>query len=82
MSALDTELAAYKEGTEQLERSHHGKWVIFKGSSLIGIHETFEEAAGEAVRRYGRGPYLIHQVGAPPIVMPASISYHPPHEDH
>jgi len=75
MAALDTELRAYRMEASKLEAAYFGKWVIFRESSLIGIHDTFESAAADAVNRFGRGPYLIRQVGAPPIVIPASIAY-------
>ena len=54
-----------------------GKWVVFKGTARIAIYDTFEAAAQDAVARFGRGPYLIRQIGAPPIVMPISVAYNP-----
>jgi hypothetical protein len=75
MAVLDTELRAYRADASRLEAQHQGKWVIFRESSLIGIYDTFESAIAEAVNRFGRGPYLIHQIGAPPIAIPASIAY-------
>jgi hypothetical protein len=77
MAALDVELSAYHEQATRLEASHPGEWVVFKGSALIGIHPTFEAAAEEAVARFGRGPFLIRQIGAPPIVIPVSVAYNP-----
>ena len=43
----------------------------------IGVYDAFETAAKEAVGHFGRGPYLIRQVGAPPVVLPASVMYRP-----
>jgi hypothetical protein len=77
---LDAEIAAYQKQATELEASHFGKWVIFKETTLIATHETFEGAAKDAVQRFGRGPFLIRQVGAPPIVMPAIAAYHAAHE--
>jgi len=77
---LDAEIAAYQQQAAQLEASHKGKWVVFKRKSLIAIHDTFEAAAEDAVERFGRGPFLIRQIGAPPIVMPISVAYNPDHE--
>lgn len=81
MAALDTELRAYRTEASKLEAAYPGKWVIFREASLISIHDSFESAAAEAVSRFGRGPYLIRQVGAPPIVIPASIAYPAGDED-
>ena len=70
------DIVAYDAMRDELEADHTGKWVLFYERSLISLHESFEAAAGEAVRRFGRGPYLIRQIGAPPIVLPASVMYH------
>ena len=79
--ALQVEIAAYQQQAAQLEASHLGKWVVFKGTALIAVYDTFEAAAEDAVERFGRGPFLIRQVGAPPIVMPISVAYNPAHEE-
>src|SRR4051794_23821294 len=65
-TTLAAEIAAYRHESARLETDHMGKWVVFKGPDLIAIHETFEAAAEDAVERFGRGPFLIRQVGAPP----------------
>ena len=75
MADIKDDIAAYEEMRGQLEIEHTGKWVLFRERQLISIHPTFETAAQEAVNRYGRGPYLIRQVGAPPFVLPASVMY-------
>lgn len=77
--ALEKELKAYEGMLEELESNHMGKWVLIKESELIGIFSNFEEAANDAVARFGRGPYLIRRVGAPPMTLPASVMYHPVH---
>lgn len=82
MAALDVELGAYQQQANRLEAAYAGKWVVFKASALVGIHDTFEQAAADAVGRFGRGPYLIRQVGAPPIVIPVSVAYNPENENH
>lgn len=82
VAILDHELAAYRQQAGRLEATHAGKWVVFKESALVGVHETFEQAARDAVNRFGRGPYLIRQIGAPPIVIPVSVAYNPENENH
>jgi hypothetical protein len=82
MSALAVELGAYSQQETRLELSYRGKWVVFKGTTLVGVYESFDAAAEEAVAKFGRGPYLIRQVGAPPIVMPVSVAYSPENEKH
>jgi hypothetical protein len=81
MSALDTEIAAYDVRRAELEKHHRGKWVVFIGDKLVDTFDSFENAAAEAVRLYGSGPYLIRQVGAPQSHFPASVVYRPAHAD-
>jgi hypothetical protein len=75
--ALETEIAAFEARRAELEQHHMGKWVVFHGDEFVGAFDTLNNAAAEAVRRFGRGPYLIRQVGAPPVSLPASVLYHP-----
>ena len=77
MSVLTKEIAAFDELKEQLEAKHLGKWVVFRGEELKGIYDTLDDAAVDAVRRFGRGPYLIRQIGKPPFRLPASVRYRP-----
>jgi hypothetical protein len=77
--ALDTELSTYEAMKQELESHSMGKWVVLYDQKLIAVHESFEDAAEDAVKRFGRGPYLIRQVGAPPVTLPASVMYHPDH---
>jgi hypothetical protein len=75
--ALETEIAAFERQRGELEKHYRGKFVVFRGEDLVGAFDTFDNAAREAVSRFGPGPYLIRQVGAPPPVMPASVMYRP-----
>ena len=77
MDALDKEIAAYDRMRSHLETEHFGKWIVMRDEELVGSYDDFEEAADQAVRRFGRGPYLIRQVGEEPITLPASILYRP-----
>jgi uncharacterized protein with PIN domain len=77
MAVLNEEIAAYDAMRKELEADHMGKWVLLHGQKLISVFNTFESAAEEAVRQFGRGPYLIRQIGAPPLTLPASVMYRP-----
>ena len=63
MSTLTKQIAAYEGIRNTLETDHLGKWVIVYEEALVGIYDTFEEAAEYAVQHFGRGPYLIREVG-------------------
>ncbi len=79
MATLKTEIAAYERMRDDLELEHFGEWVVVHDEKLVGAYESFEHAADDAVQRFGRGPYLIRRVGAPPLVLPASLKYRPVH---
>ena len=77
MADIKEELAAYEEKRAELESKYMGKWVLMYNRELIGVFDSIEAAADVAVQRFGRGPYLIRQVGSPPVTLPASFMYHP-----
>ncbi len=72
---LSNEIAAYEGVRGELETDYLGKWVIVHHEKVVGLYDTFEQAADYAVERFGRGPYLIREVGAAPITLPASVIY-------
>jgi hypothetical protein len=74
-NTLETEIKAYEEKLPELERVYLGKFVVFRGDEFVGAWDTINAAAGQAVARFGRGPYLIRQVGAPPSTLPASVLF-------
>ena len=59
---------------QKLELDHFGKWAVVRDEQLFGVYDTFDEAADAAIRNFGRGPYLIREVGAGPIHAPALIA--------
>ena len=75
MALLSEEIAAYDRMRNILETDHFGKWVVVHGEALVGTYEDFQDAAADAVQRFGRGPYLIRRVGSPPLTLPASVLY-------
>jgi hypothetical protein len=75
MAILAEERKLYDRLRPELEAKSTGKWVLIRNSEFIGTYDSFEAAAGEAVRRFGRGPYLIREVGAPDVTLPASVVY-------
>ena len=71
---LDRQIAAYEACRDEMERDHLGEWVVFHDEQCAGIYATFEDAAEDAIARFGAGPYLIREVGASRVVrLPASI---------
>lgn len=79
MAELETEIAAYESMRERLESEHMGKWVLIHERELSGVYDSFDDTAQDAVKRFGSGPYLIRQVGAAPVTLPASVMFQPVH---
>ena len=79
MAELTQEIAAYDAMRSELETAQFGRWALVHDEQLVGTYDTFEAAAEDAVRKFGRGPYLIRQIGAPPVTLPVSVLYHPIH---
>ena len=67
-ATLDENIAAYNAMRGQLEAEQHGKWVIFYDKGLVGSHVWSDDACTDAMVRFGRGPYLIRQVGVPRVI--------------
>ena len=55
-----------------LEREHMGKCVVVQDEELIGAYEGHWDAHKVAVRRFGRGPCLVREVGVD-ISSPSSV---------
>lgn len=74
-NVLRREIERYNAMRDDLERDHMDRWVVLHGEEMAGAFETFQEAAIEAAHRFGRGPYLIRQVGALPERLPSAAVY-------
>lgn len=74
MMNLDRDIAAYEQMRSDL--------VLVYNERLVGTYDSLEAAAREAVQKFGRGPYLIRQVGAPPVTIPASVAFNLYHAGH
>lgn len=73
------DIVAYEAIQEELEASHLGRWALVYNCELIGIFDSFEAAAQEAVTRFGKGPYLIRRIGSASVTLPTSVMYGPIH---
>lgn len=79
MDKIDKDIKEYNKMREDLEIRHMGKWVLIHDCNLIKVYDSFESAAEDAVAKFGKGPFLIRQVGAPPITLSASVMYNITH---
>jgi len=75
MEVLEKDIQFYESIKSELELNHTGKWVLIHEQKLVNTYDNFELAAQGAVKLFGRGPYLIKQIGRLPLVIPASIAF-------
>jgi len=75
MTTLLEEIDAYDRMRDVLETQYLGKWVVIRDGEIQASCDEFRDAARDAMRRFGRGPYLIRRVGAGPISLPSSLAY-------
>ena len=75
MAVLEEEIARYNSIRTDLEKEHQGEWVVIHEDELLGTYASLDDAVSAAVSRFGSGPYLIRQIGAPPVSLPASVLY-------
>lgn len=76
-SELIVNIVAYERMQSDLEGEHAGEWVLFHEGKLVDTFKSFGDAAVQAVAQFGRGPYLIRQIGSGPFTLPTSASYNP-----
>lgn len=76
MTDIQSEIEAFERIQDRLEAEHKGEWIVMRDREIISFYETFELAAAEALRLFGRGPYLIREIGGEPLRLPVSVMYH------
>lgn len=73
---LEKERQAYNAMLGDLEKHHHGKFIVIIGDELVDSFDSFDSAAQFAKEKFGRGPYLIRRVGSPTTMpLPASVAF-------
>ena len=70
---LASENRLYESLKEQFEKEHDKEWVVIHGDEVVGFFPGLEEAADAAIERFGKGPYLIQQIGVPDPPLPLSM---------
>jgi hypothetical protein len=60
---LEEEIHYFQENQETWKSQYPGKFVLVKGSELIGAYDTMQIALDEGSRRFGLASYLIRRIG-------------------
>jgi hypothetical protein len=76
MSPINDEIQAYESMQPRLEAEHMGEWILMRDRRVIGLFPSFETAAAEGLRLFGRTSYLVREIGAEPIRLPVSVIHH------
>ena len=74
---LSVETEIFNRRKFEFEAEHNREWVVIHGDDYVEFFDDFQVAAHTAVSRFGRGPYLIKQIGEGVIPLPASVLYRP-----
>ena len=75
VATLEENIKAYEKQQKDLEKHYEGKYVVFYDGEKINTFDSFDAAARDAVRRFGRGPYLIRQVGQKEIRLSSAAMF-------
>ena len=63
---LQTETTYLKEHQEELiEKYRDRQYLVIRGETVLGGYETYDQAVDEAVKHFGRGPFLVRSVYHP-----------------
>jgi len=78
-ATLRENIKAYEAERTVLEDKAFGQWALFFNRKHEGTYEQYEDAAADAVARFGSGPYLIRRIGSQSVTLPTSVLYGPFH---
>lgn len=60
---LADEIAYYKTHKKKLMREHRERYLLIKGSALIGSYDSEDEAVAEGIRQFDSEPFLVRLAG-------------------
>lgn len=61
-SLLETELKTYGAKKQELLRQNVGKYVLIKGTAVIGIFESEKDAVRAGIDKFGNVPFLVKKI--------------------
>ena len=61
-SPLAKELETYYAHQQELLQTAAGKYVVIKGTNILGIYDSATEAYGQTYQRLGNVPFLLRRV--------------------
>ena len=59
---LETEIRFFEAHRKEWLKHYRDKWVLVKGTDLVGVFDSYEAAYEQGVAKYGTEPFLVKQV--------------------
>ena len=59
---LKREYETYKANKEDLLVKHEGKYVLIKGTDIVEMYTSYEDALKEGLKKFGNVPFLVKQI--------------------
>jgi len=59
---LKKELETYKKHKDELVKESEGKYVLIKGSEIINIFKSEEDAIKMGISKFGNDPFLVKKI--------------------
>ena len=61
---IATEIATYDKNVGSW-RDREGKFVLIRGTDVVGFYDTYEQALTEGYSRFGVAPFLVKEIRHP-----------------
>lgn len=61
-SSLETELKTFEEHRERLLGTATGKFVLIRGTEVIGVYDSKPDAIRQGYQQFGNVPFLVKQI--------------------
>lgn len=59
---LDTEVETYERHRDHLLGSAEGKFVLIRGTEIVGVYDSKMDAIAQGYLRFGNVPFLVKQI--------------------
>ena len=61
MNRLDAEISTYNAKLPELI-AHQGQFVLIKGSQVVGVFDTYQDALQQGYEKFGLDPFLVKTI--------------------
>lgn len=59
---LETELKTYEQHKNELLGTAGGKFVLIRGTDVIGVYDSKMDAIAQGYKQFGNVPFLVKQI--------------------